>query len=54
MATKTANNRAAGTGDNQRRADRVVTTNRRAFHDYEVVETYEVGIVLLGTEIKSI
>jgi len=54
MATKTASNRAAAAGDNQRRADRVVTTNRRAFHDYEVVETFEVGVVLWGTEIKSI
>lgn len=28
--------------------------NRRAFHDYEILETYEAGIVLLGTEIKSL
>lgn len=54
MATKSARNRAATPADNQRRADRVVTTNRRAYHDYEVVETFEVGVVLSGTEIKSI
>ncbi len=38
----------------QRQTDRVVTTNRRAFHDYFVVETIEAGLVLSGSEIKSI
>ncbi len=33
---------------------KVVATNRKAFHEYEVVETLEVGIVLTGTEIKSV
>ncbi len=28
--------------------------NRKAKYDYEILETYEVGIVLTGTEIKSI
>jgi SsrA-binding protein len=28
--------------------------NRRAYHDYEILETYEAGIVLQGTEIKSL
>jgi len=37
-----------------RHANRVVTSNRRAFHEYHVLQTLEVGIVLLGTEIKSI
>ncbi len=31
-----------------------LTVNRRAFHDYEVQETFEAGIILLGTEIKSL
>lgn len=31
-----------------------LVTNRRALHDYEVLEAFEAGIVLLGTEIKSI
>lgn len=34
--------------------DRVVTQNRRAFHDYFIQEQLETGIVLSGTEIKSI
>lgn len=31
-----------------------LVSNRRATHDYEVLETFEAGIVLQGTEIKSI
>lgn len=31
-----------------------IATNRRASHDYFIEETYEAGIVLQGTEIKSI
>ena len=33
---------------------KVVATNRRATHDYKIIERYESGIVLSGTEIKSI
>jgi SsrA-binding protein len=33
---------------------KVVCTNRKARHDYEIVETYEAGIVLKGTEVKSL
>ena len=34
--------------------DKVISTNRKAYHDYEVLETYEAGIVLRGTEVKSL
>ncbi|HET9015025.1 MAG TPA: SsrA-binding protein SmpB [Thermomicrobiaceae bacterium] len=34
--------------------ERVVTTNRKAFHDYHVEEELEAGLALTGTEIKSI
>ena len=37
-----------------RRTDRVVTSNRRAYHEYFIDETIEAGMVLQGTEIKSI
>ena len=30
-----------------------ICTNRKAFHNFEILDTYEVGIVLYGTEIKS-
>jgi len=33
---------------------RVVSTNRKALHDYFIDETYEAGIVLQGSEIKSV
>lgn len=33
---------------------KVITINRRARHDYFIEETMEVGIVLQGTEVKSI
>jgi SsrA-binding protein len=38
----------------ERKADRNVVRNRRAFHDYFVLESMEVGLVLSGTEIKSV
>ncbi len=33
---------------------RVVASNRRARYDYEIVETFEAGIALTGTEVKSL
>lgn len=33
---------------------RVITTNRKARHDYTVLETFEAGLVLTGTEVKSL
>ena len=33
---------------------RAVATNRRARHEYEILETYEAGIALTGTEVKSL
>ena len=32
----------------------VVATNRKARHDYEITETIEAGIVLVGSEVKSL
>jgi SsrA-binding protein len=31
-----------------------ITKNRKAFHDYHIEEKYEAGIMLVGSEIKSI
>ena len=33
---------------------KVITVNRRAYHDYDILETVEAGLVLTGTEIKSV
>ena len=32
----------------------IVATNRKARHDYDLQETYEAGLVLTGTEVKSL
>ena len=32
----------------------VVATNRRARHDYNILDTYECGVVLVGTEVKAL
>lgn len=33
---------------------KIISNNKKAFHDYFIEERYEAGIVLTGTEIKSI
>ncbi|RUA17099.1 MAG: SsrA-binding protein [Clostridia bacterium] len=33
---------------------KIIATNRKARHEYEIIETAEAGIALTGTEIKSI
>ncbi|HUI44585.1 MAG TPA: SsrA-binding protein SmpB [Nitrospirota bacterium] len=37
-----------------KKTDTTVTTNRKAHHDYFIEETLEAGIVLKGTEVKSL
>jgi SsrA-binding protein len=34
--------------------DRVVASNRRARHDYEILDTLECGVMLTGSEVKSL
>ncbi len=33
---------------------KVVATNKNAYHNYNIIETYEAGLVLEGSEVKSI
>jgi len=33
---------------------KVIARNRRAFHEYHIEDTYEAGLVLTGTEVKSL
>lgn len=33
---------------------KIITKNRRASHDYELLDRFEAGLVLTGTEIKSV
>ncbi|MBM4119837.1 MAG: SsrA-binding protein SmpB [Nitrospira sp.] len=36
------------------KGEKVVATNRKAFHDYHIEDRLEAGIVLRGTEVKSL
>ena len=44
--------KTAKNGDSN--SNRTAASNRRAFFNYEILERYEAGIVLTGTEIKSV
>lgn len=33
---------------------KIIATNKKAYHDYFIEETYEAGLVLTGTEVKSL
>ena len=35
-------------------AQKNIAENRKAYHDYHILETFETGLALLGTEVKSI
>jgi SsrA-binding protein len=34
--------------------EKLIAENRKAFHDFHIIETFEAGVVLLGTEVKAI
>lgn len=36
------------------RGEKVIATNRRARHEYNIEKTYEAGLVLTGTEVKAL
>ncbi len=38
----------------RQKAEKIITENRKAHHDYHLLETFEAGIALLGTEVKAI
>ena len=40
--------------DTKASGERPIATNRRARHEYEILETVEAGLVLRGTEVKSL
>ena len=49
MAKNTNKKDADKSGNNA-----VVATNRKARHNYSIIDTYEAGIALVGTEVKSL
>jgi len=36
------------------KAQKLVAENRKALHDFHILETFEAGLVLQGTEVKSL
>jgi SsrA-binding protein len=48
MSAKTAK------AEDDEESSRPIADNRKAFHDYHILETFEAGIALLGTEVKGI
>ena len=52
MAKKSAARGSSAGQDNPN--DRLIARNRKARHDYEVLETLEAGMVLVGSEVKSL
>jgi SsrA-binding protein len=54
MAKQTTAKKEQSRPSSQHMPIKVITVNRRAYHDYVVERTVETGIALVGTEIKSI
>jgi SsrA-binding protein len=44
----------APTSSNRQGGRKIIAQNRKARHDYAIVDTYEAGLVLTGTEVKSL
>jgi SsrA-binding protein len=44
----------AESGAKEKKERRLIAENRKARHDYHVLDTWEAGVVLLGTEVKAI
>ncbi len=40
--------------DDRKKAERIISENRKAHYDYHLLETFEAGMVLVGTEVKAI
>lgn len=51
MAENSGRPRAAG---GKRGSKQIIATNRKARHDYSIIELFEAGVVLQGTEVKSL
>jgi SsrA-binding protein len=50
----TMTNEKKTVGKNERDGARAIATNRRARHEYHILEEHEAGLVLKGTEVKSL
>jgi SsrA-binding protein len=48
------NARDAAAKADRKKAERTIAENRKALHDYHLLETFEAGMALVGTEVKAI
>ncbi len=46
--------RSAAASSNRQPGRKIIAQNKKARHDYAIVDTYEAGVVLTGTEVKSL
>ena len=46
--------RSKPSSSSEKESTKVVATNRRARRDYEIIDEYEAGLVLVGSEVKSL
>ena len=46
--------KAKAEDEKEKESSRPIADNRKAFHDYHILETFEAGIVLHGTEVKAL
>jgi SsrA-binding protein len=54
LLTMPSNTKSSKTKDAAHDNERVIAVNRRARHEYDVLETLECGIALVGSEVKSL
>jgi SsrA-binding protein len=47
-------NSGDASGDKKSEADGIIARNKRARHDYHILDTWETGVVLTGTEVKAL
>ena len=40
--------------EDRKKAERIIADNRKAHHDFHLIETFEAGVALVGTEVKAI
>ncbi|HET6876413.1 MAG TPA: SsrA-binding protein SmpB [Jatrophihabitans sp.] len=45
---------AQATSSNRQGGRKIIASNRKARHDYSILDTFEAGLVLTGTEVKSL
>ncbi|UQY80143.1 SsrA-binding protein [Candidatus Hepatincola sp. Av] len=54
ISNNTSNSKKKGQNLNKAERYKIVAQNRRAYFDYEISDTFEAGLILLGSEIKSV